>query len=119
MKFQSRIRPFVDAELIQSRQMRSSCDYRAEFHHLERAHVLAQGSTVEHVRVHVLMFVWALRQRKTRELFGQVVRIIGAATKTAFGLVPVGNTGGSNVSPFKPMPIPPDLKRILDSIKPP
>jgi hypothetical protein len=50
-----------------------------------------------------------------RELFGQAVRIIGAATKTIFGLVPVGNTGGSNVSPFKRMPIPTDIKRILDS----
>ena len=27
--------------------------------------------------------------------------------------VPLGNTGGTNVSPFKPMPIPDDLKRFL------
>lgn len=67
------------------------------------------------VRIHALMFAWALRQRKARELAGQVLRIIGAATKTIFGLVPVGNTGGSDVSPFKPMAIPTDLRRILDS----
>jgi hypothetical protein len=115
MSFRSRIRRFVDAELAQARQMRATQDYRAEFHHLERAHILGQASTIEHVRVHVLMLVWALRRRKMRELFGQAVRIIGAATKTIFGLVPVGNTGGSNVSPFKRMPIPTDIKRILDS----
>jgi hypothetical protein len=115
MPFRTRIRPFVDAELIQARRMRVVQDYDAEFHYLERAHILGQASTIEHVRVHALMFAWALRQRKTRELFGQVLRIIGAATKTALGMVPIGNTGGSNVSPFKPMPIPADLQRILDS----
>lgn len=117
MPFRSHIRPFVDSELAQARHMRVAQDYNAEFHHLERAHILGQASTIEHVRVHVLMFVWALRRRRVRELFGQAVRIIGAATKTAFGLVPAGNTGGSDVSPFKPMPIPADLKRILDSAR--
>lgn len=115
MSFRSRILPLVDAEVAQAHQRRLAQDYRAEFHHLERAHILGQASTIEHVRVHALMFAWALRQRKTRELAGQVLRIIGAATKTIFGLVPVGNTGGSDVSPFKPMPIPTDLQRILDS----
>jgi hypothetical protein len=51
------------------------------------------------------MFVWALKERKLKELLGQVMRIFGAATKTAIGLVPEGNTGGANVSPFKVMPI--------------
>ena len=117
MPFRTRIRPFVEAELIQARDMRLAQNYDVEFHHLERAHILGQASTIEHVRVHALMLVWALRQRRLRELFGQVIRIIGAATKTIFGLVPIGNTGGSNVSPFKPMPIPTDLKRILDSAR--
>ena len=117
MLFRTRIRPFVDSELAQARQMRVAQDYSGEFHHLERAHILGHASTVEHVRVHALMFAWALRQRKIRELFGQMLRIIGAATKTIFGLVPIGNTGGSNVSPFKPMPITTDLKTILDSAR--
>ena len=51
--------------------------------------------------------------RKIGEVFGQLFRIAGAATKTAFGLVPTGNTGGTNVSPFKVMPIKPELDRIL------
>ncbi|MBU3673338.1 MAG: DUF3703 domain-containing protein [Sinobacteraceae bacterium] len=114
MSFRSHIRPFVDSELVQARHMRLAQDYDAEFRHLERAHILGQASTIEHVRVHALMFAWALRQRKASEGLGQILRIIGAATKTALGLVPMGNTGGSNVSPFKPMPIPTDLQRILD-----
>ena len=36
---------------------------------------------------------------------------VGAAAKTAFGRVPRGNTGGANVSPFAPMPIPPGRAR--------
>ncbi|WP_367254946.1 DUF3703 domain-containing protein [uncultured Phenylobacterium sp.] len=39
--------------------------------------------------------------------------MVGAATKTAIGLVPQGNTGGSHVSAFRPMPIPTDLLAIL------
>lgn len=117
MSFPTRIRPFVNAELAKAQQMRLAGDHRAEFHHLERAHILGQASTVEHVRVHALMLAWALRQRRSGELLGQVLRIIGAATKTVFGLIPAGNTGGSNVSPFKPMTIPADLTRILDSTR--
>jgi hypothetical protein len=117
MSFRFRIRPFVDTELQSAEQMRLAGDHLAEFHHLERAHVLGQASTVEHVRIHALMFLWALRQRQPRELVGQVVRMVGAATKTTFGLVPKGNTGGSNVSPFKSMEIPTDLSRILESVR--
>ena len=75
------------------------------FEHLENAHVLGQESTYFHVKVHILMFCWAFKQNDLRELLGQTFRIAGAATKTAFGLIPSGNTGGSNVSPFKAMPI--------------
>jgi hypothetical protein len=69
---------------------------------LERAHVLGQTSTVEHVRVHWRMFLWGLRQRSPREYLGQLVRIVGAATKTAVGLVPHGNTG--RITTFKRLP---------------
>ena len=69
------------------------------------------------MRVHVLMLIWAVRQRAPRELAGQLLRIAGAATKTALGWVPSGNTGGANVSPFKSLPIPTDLARILARAK--
>jgi len=63
------------------------------------------------------MLVWAARNRSVREALGQVFRIVGAATKTALGLVPSGNTGGSNVSPFKKMPIAPDLEALIRNAK--
>lgn len=76
--------------------------------------MLGQAATVEHVRVHVAMLRWALRHRRHSEVAGQVLRIVGAATKTVFGWVPSGNTGGSNVSPFRSMPVPADLQRVID-----
>lgn len=108
--FGERIRPAVDREL---RLAEMSGSPRDAFKHLERAHVLGQASTFHHVRVHWRMLVWGFTQHDAREIFGQLLRIIGAATKTAFGLVPTGNTGGSDISPFKPLPIPDDLSRDL------
>lgn len=84
------------------------------FKKLERAHVIGQSRTWTHVKVHWLMLSFAIRNLDLREIWGQVIRIVGAATKTPFGIYPKGNTGGSNVWFFKPMPIPEDLKEILD-----
>jgi hypothetical protein len=63
------------------------------------------------------MLLWGVRRRQLREVAGQVLRIVGAATKTAFGLVPTGNTGGSNVSPFRRLPIPLELQSIIDEAR--
>jgi Protein of unknown function (DUF3703) len=103
------IKPQVDAELRAATLAERSRDFEASFHHLERAHVFGQISTIQHVRVHVRMFFWAIRRLDAHEAVGQLLRIVGATTKTAFGLVPHGNTGGAKVSPFRPMPIPDDL----------
>lgn len=107
-RFAKNIRPYVDAELRAARAGGPD-----EFAHLERAHVLGQASTREHVRVHWQMLRWALRHRDAREFFGQVMRMTGAATMTFIGLVPTGNTGGANVSPVKPMPVDPELAAII------
>lgn len=116
-RFMNEIGPFVQAELDLADQARNSGRADVEFQHLENAHVLGQESTRWHVKVHVQMLLWALRNSKPRETAGQLFRIVGAATKTAFGLVPKGNTGGSNVSPFKTMPISPAQQSIIDKAK--
>lgn len=113
-QFRKRIAPFVGHELVKAKQARSEGESELEFAHLERAHVLGQASTYWHVRVHVLMLLWGLRQRDLQEIVGQVFRILGAATKTAVGLVPAGNTGGARVSPFRKMPIDPELAGLIE-----
>jgi hypothetical protein len=111
-RFADNIRPFVDAELHAA-----TADPQKEFSHLERAHVLGQASTREHVRVHWRMLTWAWRHRDAREFFGQLMRIVGAATKTFIGLVPTGNTGGANVSAVRPMPLDPELAAIIEKAR--
>ncbi len=108
-RFRRNIQPYVDAELVQARAWELRGDAARAFAHLERAHVLGQDSTVLHVYVHWLMLGWAVRNVRVGEFFGQVFRLVGAATKTVFGLVPAGNTGGADVSPFQRMPVAPDL----------
>jgi hypothetical protein len=106
-------RAVVQTELLAADMCEKKGRPGEAFRHLERAHVLGQSSTIEHVRVHLRMLHWSLRRRDAREACGQVIRIVGAASKTALGLVPVGNTGGSDVSPFLAMPIPPDLIALM------
>ena len=113
MSFSKTIRPYVSYEVELAKTERLMNRPLSEFAFLERAHVLGQASTIQHVRTHVLMLAWAIRNRKAAEFFGQLIRIVGAVTKTAIGLVPPGNTGGSNVSPFMPLTIPADLLEIL------
>ncbi len=82
--------------------------------HLERAHILGQRSVRAHVLVHWLMFVVAVARRQPLAAFGQIVRIVLGAFGSAIGVVPVGNTGGSDVSMFAPMEIPADLARLVE-----
>jgi hypothetical protein len=115
--FTQRIRPAVERELEAARVALALGDTDTAFTRLERAHVLGQSSTLLHVCVHWHMLLWGLRAHSAREVFGQALRIAGAAMKTPFGLVPSGNTGGANVSPLKPMPIPLELQAVIDAAR--
>jgi hypothetical protein len=113
LRFSRRIRPFVQYELDTAARHEALGEFSAAFARLERAHVLGQASTVEHVRVHWAMFCWAVRQNVAAEAAGQAWRIVGAFLKTWLW-VPVGNTGGAGVSGFKPMRVPAELQRLID-----
>lgn len=115
--FTTRIKTYVEQELADANLHRKNNDAQREFYHLERAHVLGQESTYWHVKVHVLMLMWGIRNRAPKEIIGQIMRILGAAATTAVGLVPKGNTGGANVSPFKKMPISEDLELLISKAK--
>lgn len=116
-KFSKNIAPEVQSEIAMAEKLEANGNLSESFHHLENAHVLGQESTRWHVKVHFLMFLWAIRQRDAKECIGQVVRIFGAVTKTAIGLVPEGNTGGSNISPFKKLPISPEHQAAIIKAK--
>ena len=86
----------------------------AAFRHLERAHILGQRHTSKHVHVHWLMLKLGASVGAWREVLGQASRIV-AATVFSRIWVPVGNTGRANVSALKPMPIPDDLRSLLEN----
>lgn len=115
--FTLRIRPYVQAELDAAAAREARGEPGVAFTHLERAHILGQGATAEHVRTHWAMFRWALRQNMAGEAFGQAWRLLAATLKTWLGWVPTGNTGGTNVSGLKPMPVPADLQQLIDAAR--
>ncbi|HYF59719.1 MAG TPA: DUF3703 domain-containing protein [Burkholderiaceae bacterium] len=105
----------VDAEIESARRADAQGRFDTALHHLERAHVLGQRSTVQHVRVHALMLRRALRHRMIGEATAQAWRIAAAALFTPLGLVPAGNPGTARVSGLRSRPIPDDLRRPIDA----
>ena len=106
------LRTAYDAELNAASAGAVRSDTEAAFRHLERAHILSQRHTRQHVRVHWLMLRLGASGRDWREVLGQLSRIVAAAVFSRIW-VPVGNTGRANVSAMKPMLVADDLRRIL------
>jgi len=109
-----RRRAAVDEELKRAREAEVSGTPAAAWSHLERAHVLSQPFAFPHVRVHLAMFAFAWHHHLWHELVGQLPRLLLAGPASALGRAPIGNTGGSNVSLFRPLPVPADLQALLD-----
>jgi Protein of unknown function (DUF3703) len=84
---------------------------------LQDAHILSQPLARPHVQVHAEMLRLGWRQRDTRELAGQFVRLMLAGPGSLSGRYPAGNSGRARVSAFKRTEIRPDLASILDSAR--
>lgn len=115
--YATRIKPSVQKELDAARDAERRGHFFSAFQHLQRAHVLAQASTFLHVSIHLHMFRFAVRNGATGEAFGQVWRTITAAIFTVLKLVPKGNTGGTDVSGFRSMPVAEDLRTLMDAAR--
>ena len=101
-------------ERAAARSARAHGDAAGEWKHLERAHILSQPMAGAHVRTHLAMLGYGFRRRDSREIVGQLLRLVVAGPGSWTGRYPVGNTGGADVSAFEPMPIPEDLRAILE-----
>lgn len=84
---------------------------------LERAHIIGQSWPKEHSHTHWLMLKFGLKIKNTKEIVGQVPRLIFGGVKSFVGKIPVGNTGGADVPPLQPMEIPEDLKKMIKPYK--
>jgi len=81
---------------------------------LERAHVLGQKRVVPHVQSHWWMLKVGLQRRDAGEVRGQLLRLPAAILMSRLW-VPLGNTGGANVSPLQPLPIADDLRELMET----
>ena len=102
-----------DAEVQSAKRAFTNDRLEEAFAHLERAHVLGQWYVRSHLIAHMGMLRIGWRRRDLREILGQLVRIPGGMIGSAIGRVPRGNSGGANVSAFRQLPIPPDLRDLL------
>jgi hypothetical protein len=100
------------AELLAASAAMAKRDTERAFVHLGRAHIISQRHTWQHVHVHWLMLKLGGSIGNWREVFGQLSRIIAASIFSRIW-VPIGNTGRANVSAMKPMPMPDDLRILL------
>jgi hypothetical protein len=86
------------------------------WYHYERAHILGQRWPLQHSYVHWQMLKFGIKIKSTKEVLGQITRLVFGGVKSFVGTVPIGNTGGANVLPLKPMEIPSDLQLIFNSV---
>jgi hypothetical protein len=107
------LREAFENELLAASAAERVADYDRGFYHLERAHIIGQRFTARHMRVHWLMLKYGLVLRRPQEVLGQLARIVAAALFSRIW-VPIGNTGRASVSAMRPMPIPDDLRRLLE-----
>jgi hypothetical protein len=88
-------------------------NHDAAFSHLEIAHVLGQQFLLPHITVHAWMLRVAAKRQDRREILGQITRLAATVPGFIAGWVPLGNTGGANVSALKPMPVPTSLSGLV------
>jgi len=81
---------------------------------LEEAHVLSQPWALPHVRVHAAMLALGWRTRDSHEVWGQLLRVVVAGPGSLTGRYPEGNTGRASLPATQPMPVPDDLRSLLE-----
>lgn len=104
---------FFDKELNDAENNINMNFYQQSWRHLERAHILGQPYPLAHSIVHWKMLLFGLRTKNSKEIIGQIPRLLFGGVKSFVGKIPVGNTGGANVPPLKPMEIPEDLLQVI------
>jgi hypothetical protein len=107
-------RQAFNREIALARNLIAAGDPKVAFKHLERAHVIGQTFVATHAKAHWLMLRLEIRRGRVAAVFGQAVRLVLGVVGSAIGVVPIGNTGGTDISMFKRLPIAPELQEIID-----
>ena len=104
---------FLAEEYRRAAKASDEQNFEEAWHHLERAHVVAQDRLRPHCVSHWRMLELAWRTRDWREVHGQTFRLSLAPIGNITGRLPIGNSGRSNVSAFARMEIEPEISRVL------
>ncbi len=115
-KFPKRLNHFFLRELVHFRHCIKNENFNQAWVHLERAHIIGQSYPVPHTYAHWLMLKFGFKIKSKSEIFGQLPRLFVGGVKSFVGKIPVGNTGGANVPPLKPMPLPVDIQEMFTKI---
>jgi hypothetical protein len=109
--------PYFEKELTEATVAFKSQHFQVSWRHLERAHILGQPYPLAHTFVHLKMLGFGVRTKNIAEVLGQIPRLVFGGVKSFVGEIPIGNTGGANVPPLRPMQIPEDLQQIIQQTK--
>jgi Protein of unknown function (DUF3703) len=103
----------IATEMATYRTARAANDSVMAWTALERAHIVSQPYLRPHLSNHWIMLQLAVSERNSGEIVGQIIRLALAPLGALTGRIPFGNTGRSNVSAFKTMLIPQDLRDAM------
>ncbi len=110
------LKVYYDLEIDEYLRNFKSGNYKNSWAHLERAHVIGQAYPFEHTYVHWKMLKFGISKKSTKEIIGQIPRLLIGGVKSFVGIIPVGNTGGANVPPLKPLPISEDILAMFKQV---
>ncbi len=117
MKFNTtipaKLKPFYEVELNAYKTELMKDNLQIAWNHLERAHIIGQQYPFAHSYVHWKMLQFGFRIKSSKEIIGQIPRLLVGGVKSFVGKVPIGNPGGANVPPLKPFPIDSELQAIF------
>ncbi|AZJ36757.1 DUF3703 domain-containing protein [Tenacibaculum singaporense] len=99
-------------QLTLAKKALKSKSFQVSFYHLENAHILGQKHVYRHTLSHYWMLVYGIKTNSSKEIIGQLFRIIASILFTLIW-VPTGNTGGTNISAVKPIPIRKELQKYF------
>ena len=109
----ARLQPYFEQELRAYRAALEKNQFSIAWRHLERAHIIGQAYPWEHSYVHWKMLLFGIKIKNTKEVVGQSPRLVFGGIKSFVGTIPVGNTGGANVPPLRPLPISEEIQNIF------
>ncbi|MCB0411481.1 MAG: DUF3703 domain-containing protein [Bdellovibrionales bacterium] len=109
-----KLRLAIEFELKTGKDFYSSGSFSIALHHFERAHILGQRYIYFHAISHIWMLRVGLAKKNYNEIYVRMIRIPLSVLASAFGIVPEGNSGGTNVGLFSRAPIPQDLRDLLN-----